>query len=403
MLVDKLKQTVAGIIMASLFLAFGTAYAETALGQADVIMEQQIDPRALNLTQGVTETSQRVYDLHMQILYIVTIIGIIVFGVMGWSIFHHRKSKGAVAAQFHHNTTAEVIWTAIPIIILIVMAVPATKTLIFMEQTSDTEMTLKVTGYQWKWRYDYLDDGVEDGLEDNVGFFSVLKEDSNRARQKDSGIDPNTIPNYLLDVDNPVVLPINTKIRILTTAADVIHAWWVPDLGWKRDAIPGYITDNWTNIKKPGIYRGQCAELCGRGHAFMPIVVKAVVREEYDVWIKQQKEAQADAASGANREWTKAELLEKGKAIYATTCANCHMPEGQGLGVFPALAGSAIVNGAAADMIHLVLNGKNLMPAFKDQLNDVDIAAVITHERNSWNNTAADVVQPKDVKAARQQ
>ncbi len=381
MSVDKLKRTVLGAIAASLFLASGAVFA--ALGDMP-----------LNLTKGVTETSQRVYDLHMIILYIVTVIGVIVFGVMCWSIFHHRKSKGAVASQFHHSTAAEIAWTIIPIIILVAMAVPATKTLIFMEQTGDAEMTLKVTGYQWKWKYDYLDEGVT--------VWSALAQASNEARQRNSGIDPSTVDNYLLDVDNPIVLPIDTKIRILTTAADVIHAWWVPALGWKRDAIPGFINDNWTNIKEPGVYRGQCAELCGKDHGFMPIVVHAVSKEEYAAWIEEQKAAQLAAADGANREWSKDELLAKGKEVYMANCASCHMAEGQGVdGLFPALKGSAIVNGPASDQIHLVLNGKNLMPAFKAQLNDADIAAAITHERNSWDNTAQDVVQPADVKAAR--
>lgn len=380
MSVDKLKQTVIGMIAVSLFLASGAAYA----GYGDV----------LNLTQGVTETSQRVYDLHMTILYIVTVIGIAVFGVMCWSIFHHRKSRGAVAAKFHHSTAAEITWTVIPILILVAMAIPATKTLIFMEDTGDAEMTVKVTGYQWKWKYDYLDEGIS--------FFSALDEQSNKARQRDSDIDPHSVENYLLEVDNYVVLPIDTKIRILTTAADVIHAWWVPELGWKRDAIPGFINDNWTNIKKPGIYRGQCAELCGKDHAFMPIVVEAVTKERYAEWVEEKKAEQAAAADGANREWSKEELLEKGKTVYAANCASCHMPGGEGIpGTFPALKGSAIVNGPAADMIDLVLNGKNLMPAFKDQLNDTDIAAALTHERNAWDNTAADVIQPADVKAAR--
>ena len=380
MSVDKLKRAALAIVAVSLFWFSGTVFA----GYGDV----------LNLTPGVTEISQKVYDLHMTILYIVTVIGIAVFAVMCWSIFHHRKSKGAVAAQFHHSTAAEITWTIIPILILVVMAVPATKTLIFMEETSDAEMTIKVTGYQWKWKYDYMDEGFS--------FFSALAQEDNEARQMNSGIDPHTIDNYLKNVDNEVVLPIDTKIRILTTAADVIHAWWVPALGWKRDAIPGFINDNWTNIKEPGIYRGKCAELCGKDHGFMPIVVRAVEKEEYAAWVEEKKAEQAAAADGANREWSKEELLEKGAAVYSANCASCHMGEGQGVpGLFPALANSAIVNGPAEDMIDLVLNGKNMMPAFKDQLNDVDIAAAITHERNAWGNTACDAIQPADVKAAR--
>ena len=366
------------VIAVSLFLASGTALADYAL----------------NLTEGVTPTSHRVYELHMAILYIVTAIGAVVFGVMGWSIFHHRKSKGAVAHQFHHSTMTEIIWTTVPILILVVIAVPATKTLIFMEQTGDAEMTIKVTGYQWKWKYDYLDEGIS--------FFSALHQDSNEARQMDSGIDPNTIENYLLEVDKPIVLPVETKIRILTTAADVIHAWWVPDLGWKRDAIPGFINDNWAYIEEPGVYRGQCAELCGKDHGYMPIVLNAVSKEEYAAWVEEQKAEQIEAASGSDREWSMDELMERGKAVYAANCASCHLAEGQGVeGIFPALNGSAMVNGPASEHVNIVLNGKNMMPVFKAQLNDVDIAAAVTYERNSWDNSTGDVIQPSVVKIAR--
>ena len=378
MSVIKLKQTVLAVIAVSLFLASGTALADYAL----------------NLTEGVTPISHRVYELHMAILYIVTAIGVVVFGVMGWSIFHHRKSKGAVAHQFHHSTITEIIWTTVPILILVVIAVPATKTLIFMEETGDAEMTIKVTGYQWKWKYDYLDEGIS--------FFSALHQDSNEARQMDSGIDPNTIENYLLEVDKPLVLPVETKIRILTTAADVIHAWWVPDLGWKRDAIPGFINDNWTYIEEPGVYRGQCAELCGKDHGYMPIVLNAVSKEEYAAWVEEQKAEQIEAASGSDREWSMDELMERGKAVYAANCASCHLAEGQGVeGIFPALNGSAMVNGPASEHVNIVLNGKNMMPVFKAQLNDVDIAAAVTYERNSWDNSTGDVIQPSVVKIAR--
>jgi len=378
MSVDKLKQTVLGIVTVSLFLASGTALADYAL----------------NLTEGVTPTSHRVYELHMAILYVVTAIGVAVFSVMGWSIFHHRKSKGHVAHQFHHSTMTEIIWTVVPILILVGMAIPATKTLIFMEESGDAEMTIKVTGYQWKWKYDYLDEGIS--------FFSTIAQDSNDARQRGSGIDPNTIENYLLEVDKPLVLPVETKIRILTTAADVIHAWWVPALGWKRDAIPGFINDNWTYIEEPGVYRGQCAELCGKDHAYMPIVLNAVSKEEYAAWVEKQKAEQAEAATGSDREWSMDELMEKGKTVYAANCASCHLPEGQGIeGLFPALNGSAIVNGPASEHVNIVLNGKNMMPVFKAQMNDVDIAAAITYERNSWDNSTGDVVQPAVVKIAR--
>jgi cytochrome c oxidase subunit 2 len=242
----------------------------------------------LNMTRGVTPVSNEVYELHMLILWIVTIIGIGVFCVMFWSIYHHRKSKGAVPAQFHHSTVAELTWTIIPILILVGMAVPATKTLIKMEQTGDAEITVKITGYQWRWQYEYKNEGIS--------FYSSLAEDSNKASQRGSNIDPRTADHYLLNVDKPLVLPVNKKIRLITTGKDVIHSWWVPALGWKRDAIPGFINDNWVLIEKPGIYRGQCAELCGMRHGFMPIVLKAVPEEEYLAWVEENKKSQAEAA-----------------------------------------------------------------------------------------------------------
>jgi cytochrome c oxidase subunit II len=376
--VQKLRKCLLGI--ASLILFLGTTSASADWG--------------LNMTRGVTPISEQVYDLHMLILWVVTIIGIVVFGVMFWSIFHHRKEKGAVAAKFHHNTTAEAVWTIIPILILVGMAIPATKTLIKMEETGDADITIKITGYQWKWKYDYLNE--------DFGFFSVIAQDSRDASARGSGIDPNTVDHYLLDVDKPIVLPVNKKIRLLTTANDVIHAWWVPALGWKRDAIPGFINDNWAIITEPGIYRGQCAELCGKDHAYMPIVLKAVSEEEYKGWVEEMKLAQADAAAGADREWSMDELKSKGQEVYNTTCAVCHQATGKGVpGTFPALDGSAIAAGPIADHINIVLNGKNLMPAFNAQLSDTDIAAVITFERNSWSNNSGDAAQPKDVKAAR--
>lgn len=347
----------------------------------------------LNLREGVTPISREIYDLHMMILWVVTVIGVIVFSIMAWSIFHHRKSKGVVAAQFHHSTVAEITWTIIPILILIVIAVPATKTLIYMEQTGDTDVTLKVTGYQWKWKYDYLDE--------DLSFFSSLAKTSNDARQPNSGIDPASVENYLLEVDKPIILPIKTKIRILITANDVLHAWWVPDLGWKRDAVPGYINDNWAYIEEPGIYRGQCAELCGKDHAYMPIVIEAVSLEDYRTWIAETKQAQADALANSDRQWAQDELMTHGEAVYSANCAACHLSDGKGTGPFPALDGSAVVQGSIAEHIKMVMVGKNLMPAFASQLSNADIAAVITYERNSWSNATGDMVQPADIKAIR--
>lgn len=380
MLSIKLRKSLSALLALTFLMFSGAAFAEYGL----------------NMTQGVTPISQDVYDLHMKILWVVTVIGILVFAVMFWSIFHHRKSKGAVAAQFHHSTAAEIAWTIVPILILVAMAVPATQVLMKMEETENTEMTIKITGYQWKWHYDYMDEGFD--------FFSALDTRSNEIRQMKSGLNPNEHENYLLDVDNPLVVPTNTRIRLLTTAADVIHAWWVPDLGWKRDAIPGFINDNWTEIKEPGIYRGQCAELCGRDHGFMPIVLKAVPREEYVAWVEEMKMADASKAAESSKTFSMEESMAKGEDVYNTQCAACHQANGEGLpGAFPALKGSAIATGDLAGHLDIVLHGKNgtAMAAFADQLNDAELAAVITYERNAWGNDTGDLVQPADVKAAR--
>ena len=242
----------------------------------------------LNLTKGVTPYSETVYDLHMLILAVCVVIGVGVFGAIFYSILKFRKSKGAVAAQWHESTTVEVLWTVVPFIILIIMAVPATKALVMMEDVSKSDVTIKVTGYQWKWHYAYLNEGVE--------LFSTLADTSNKARQLGSGVDPASVENYLLEVDNEIVVPINKKIRFLTTSADVIHAWWVPALGWKRDAIPGFINESWATIREPGVYRGQCAELCGKDHGFMPVVVRAVSDEEFQQWVAQHKTAEVPVA-----------------------------------------------------------------------------------------------------------
>jgi len=351
----------------------------------------------LNMPEGVTETSRMVFDLHMKALWMVTIIGLAVFAVMIYSLVAHRKSRGVEPAKFHHSTRLEIIWTVIPIIILVVFAFPATKTLITMEETADADLTIKVTGYQWKWRYDYLDE--------DFGFFSSLATASNEARQLKSGVDVGTVDNYLLEVDNPVVIPVNKKIRLITTANDVIHSWWVPDLGWKRDAIPGFINDNWTMISEPGIYRGQCAELCGKDHGFMPVVVKAVPEQEYVQWVEQMKVSQAEAAAGIDREWTREELMERGQQVYNTNCVACHQADGKGIPpAFPPLTGSAIATGPLEGHIDVVLHGRTgtTMQAFGEQLNAADLAAVITFERNSLGNNVGDMVQPSEIQSALQ-
>ena len=350
----------------------------------------------LNMTKGVTSLSQDVYALHMLALGMVTVIAFIVFGVMFWSLYHHRKAKGSASAQFHHSTKWEVVWTIIPIIVLIAFAAPSTKTLVEIEKTDPPDLTIKITGYQWRWRYDYLDN--------DFFFFSALAPEHNAARQKGSGIKATDIENYLLEVDQPIVIPVNKKIRLLTTANDVIHAWWVPALGWKRDAIPGFINENWTEVTEAGIYRGQCAELCGKDHGYMPIVLKAVTEEDYITWVSEMKQQQAAGAAGADRIWAMDELMVRGKQVYDSICVACHQAEGQGIPpAFPALAGSAITTGPISAHIEIVLNGKagTTMQSFRDQLNSVDLAAVITYERNAFGNNVGDMAQPADVQAAR--
>ncbi len=349
----------------------------------------------LNMTRGVTPLSNDVYDLHMLILWICIAIGIVVFGVMFYSIFKHRKSRGHAAAQFHESTALEIAWTVIPFIILIGMAIPATKTLIAMENTGHSDMTVQVTGYQWKWRYKY---------DNGISFFSTLDPTSNAARQLASGVDPASVDHYLLNVDHPLVVPTGKKIRFLITSNDVIHSWWVPAIGMKKDAIPGYENAIWARIEKPGVYRGQCAELCGRDHGFMPIVVKAVAPKDYAAWVKTQKVAAAGDSAAAGKTFSKDELLARGKDVYTTHCSACHQANGQGLGsTFPALAGSKTATGPVAEHIKTVLHGRpgTAMQAFGPQLSDVELAAVITYERNSWGNNTGDVVQPSDIKAAR--
>lgn len=342
-----------------------------------------------NMTPGVTEVSREVYSLHMLILWICVFIGIGVFGVMFYSIYHHRKSRGAVAAQFHESTFVEIIWTVVPMLILIGMAIPATRTLIALEDTSNADMTVKVTGYQWKWRYDYLDEGF--------GFYSTLSTPREQiANLEEKG------KNYLLEVDNPLVVPVGKKIRILTTAADVIHSWWVPALGWKRDAIPGFVNESWTRIEKPGVYRGQCTELCGKDHGYMPVVVVAKTEKEYQQWLTDMKGAQPARTEAG--EWARDRLMARGEEVHKTICAACHQPDGRGLPpAFPALAGSAIVNGPLDGHINIVMKGKpaTVMQAYAGQLSDADIAAVITYQRNSWGNKAGGLVPPTAIKALR--
>lgn len=351
----------------------------------------------LNMPRGVTDLSAEIYGLHMLTFWVCVGIGIIVFGAMAYSITHHRKDKGHKPATFHESTTAEIIWTIIPVIILVSLAIPAAQALVKIEDSSNADMTIKVTGHQWKWEYEYPEEGIR--------FFSSLDSKSREASTLDSGIAPTSVEHYLRDVDNPVVIPVGRKVRFLFTANDVIHSWWVPELAIKKDAIPGFVNDMWAKVNKPGVYRGQCAELCGKDHAFMPIKVVALEDAEYSQWVSTQKQQAAANAAASGKVWSKDELITHGGKIYSTTCAACHQVTGAGIpGVFPALTGSAVVNGDVNAHINIVVNGKpgTAMQAFGKQLSDADIAAVITYERNALGNSTGDIVQPSSIKAAHQ-
>nr|WP_283104091.1 cytochrome c oxidase subunit II [Shewanella gelidimarina] len=347
-----------------------------------------------NMTEGVTEISGKVYNLHMIILYICCAIGIVVFGAMIYAMINHRKSKGAVAANFHESTKVEILWTVVPFIILIIMAIPATKTLIAMEDPSNADLTIKITGSQWKWHYSYFDKDVE--------FYSLMS----TPRAQIEGTEAKG-EHYLLEVDKHLVLPINRKVRFLMTSDDVIHSWWVPAFAVKKDANPGFINEAWTRIDKPGIYRGQCAELCGKDHGFMPIVVEALSEADFDKWLLAQQQqannAEAEAEAALSQTLTMDELMAQGEQIYLARCAACHQPNGAGLpGVFPSLIGSPITTGPVDAHVDIVVNGKpgTAMQAFAKQLTATEIAAVVTFERNAWGNDSGDTVQAADVSSA---
>ncbi|WP_448212591.1 cytochrome c oxidase subunit II [Colwellia sp. MEBiC06753] len=351
----------------------------------------------LNLTRGVTKISNEVYDLHMLIFYICAAIGVIVFGAMFWSMAFHRKSKGVKPATFHESTKVEILWTAIPIVILIAMAVPATSTLIEMENNDNSDITIQVTGSQWKWHYKYFDQGIE--------YYSVLATPREQYHNL-SGESAAKGEHYLLEVDKPLVIPINKKVRFLITSDDVIHSWWVPAFAVKQDANPGFINEAWTIVDEPGIYRGQCAELCGKDHGFMPVVVEVKTEADYAAWLDEQKQLIADAkaaeAASLNAAASMEEQMQLGETTYNAYCAACHQPTGLGLPpAFPALKGSVIATNSdkVAEHIGIVVNGKNAMPPFGKQLSLREISAVVTYERNAWGNNTGQVVQASDVNA----
>lgn len=352
----------------------------------------------LNVTPGVTPISQEIYDLHWMIMIICTIIFIGVFGTMLYSIVKHRKSRGYKAAKFDENLSIELAWTIIPFLIIVGMAIPATRTVVAMKDTTGADLTVKATGYQWKWGYEYLD-----GPATGVHFLSNLSTPQDQIDGK--APKSNT---YLLEVDRPLVVPVDKKVRVVLTAADVIHAWMVPDFGVKQDAVPGYLRDTWFRAQKTGTFRGQCAELCGKNHAYMPIVVEVKSAEDYAQWVKEQKAAMASATVDPNKVWTQDELVAKGKEVFSSTCVACHQANGEGIpGTFPALNGDTkYVLAPMKDQILTVLNGHpgTAMAAFRDQLDDVQLAAVVTYTRNAWDNAGKGpdpLVLPSDVKALR--
>ena len=348
----------------------------------------------VNLQPPATTIAEQIYDMHTLMLLICLVIFLAVFGVMFWSVYAHRKSRGAVAAHFHENTTVEIAWTIVPVLILLGMAYPATRTVIAMKDTSDPDITIKATGYQWKWGYDYLK-----GEGEGIRFVSALSTPQDQIDGRAAKGE-----HYLLEVDNPVVVPVGKKIRILTTANDVIHAWWIPAFGVKQDAIPGFIRDAWFKADKVGVYRGNCAELCGKDHGFMPIEVHVVSAEDYTAWVAGQQARQAKAGDDPNKQWGLEELVARGEKVFAANCAPCHQANGQGVPpAFPALDGAAIVLGPKDAQITTVLNGRpgTAMAAFGKQLSDTDIAAVITYTRNAWSNSTGEAIAPSDIQTAR--
>ncbi|MCG2585364.1 cytochrome c oxidase subunit II [Massilia sp. TS11] len=357
----------------------------------------------LNLQQPVTQIAADVYNLHTMMMIICLVIFIAVFGVMFYSVFKHRKSLGHKPATFHESTAVEIAWTIVPFLIVIGMALPATKTVVAMKDTSNADITIKVTGMQWKWGYDYLK-----GEGEGIGFLSTLSTPREQVGQP--GVAPvgQRSENYLLEVDNEMVVPVNKKIRLITTANDVIHSWTIPAFAVKQDAIPGFVRDTWFKAEKIGTYRGNCVELCGKEHAFMPIVVKVVSAEDYTKWVEGKKKEMAAKADDPSKVWTLDELKSRGEKVYNTNCAVCHQPNGKGVpAAFAALDGSPVVTGPKAEQINVLLNGKksgkfpSAMPEWK-ALSDTDIAAVITFTRNSWSNKAEEnIVQPAEVLAAR--
>ncbi len=378
-----IKRALAGVLACS-----GLLFA----GAAQAVGDSPGGPRVneINFQPPVTKIAEELYDLHTMMLILCTVIFIGVFGVMFYSIFAHRKSKGFKAANFHESTTVEIIWTIVPFIIVVLMALPATKAVVAMKDTTNADLTVKVTGYQWKWGYDYVK-----GPGEGISFLSTLSTPRDEVMGKKAITD-----TYLQEVDNPLVVPVNKKVRIITTANDVVHSWYVPAFGVKQDAIPGFVRDTWFKAEKVGTFRGFCTELCGKEHAYMPVVVEVLSDEDYAKWVTVQKAKTAGATVDPHRIYTVAELVTHGEEVYKANCAACHQVNGKGLGAFPAMDGSPIANGPIAAHLDRVLHGKGAMPAWAS-LSDLDIASVVTYERNSWGNHKNDLLQPKQVADAR--
>jgi cytochrome c oxidase subunit II len=377
--------------------------AVVAQSWAQAITNMPGGPRVnqLNMADPVTNIARDQHWIHWFLMVICIVIGVAVFGVMFYSIIKHRKSKGAKPADFHESTAVEIAWTVVPFLIVLVIGYPATRMVIEQKDTSSADITIKATGYQWKWGYDYLK-----GEGEGISFLSTLATPRDQIDDAIPGAKERRAanPTYLMEVDNNLVVPADKKIRIITTANDVIHAWMVPAFGVKQDAIPGFVRDTWFRAEKPGVYRGQCAELCGKDHAFMPIVVEVKSADDYKKWVEAKKKELAAKLDDPTKEWQQAELVARGEKVYASNCTACHQASGKGVpGAFPALEGSKLVVGKQEDQIALLLNGKpgTAMASFK-QLSDVELAAVMTYTRNAWGNKPEDtIVQPKEVTASR--
>jgi len=387
--------------LASLALPMVAWFGSAALSMAHAVNDLPGGPAVnqLNLHPPVTRIAADMAWLHWFMLIVCTVIFLAVFGVMFYSIWKHRKSVGHKAATFHESVTVEIIWTVIPFVIVILMALPATKVIVAMKDTTNADLTIKVTGMQWKWGYDYLK-----GEGEGIGFLSAL--DRKHRAMSDAGGPKagEVVDNYLLKVDNPLVVPVDKKVRIITTAADVIHSFMVPSFGIKQDAIPGFVRDTWFRAEKIGDYYGQCVELCGKEHAYMPIHVKVVSAADYSKWVDGEMKKLAAKADDPSRVWTLEDISKRGEKVYAANCAACHQANGKGAGPIKALDGAAVVLDAdKSKEIAVLLNGQNngAMPAWK-QLSDTDLAAVITFTKNNWSNKTGQLVQPADVKSARQ-